>query len=83
MIFLWTGAAYLLVNKRNYWIAVIPAIFMSYVSVSYILQAPEGFRLPAMFSNIVGVVAAIAFFAAFMMRVKKEKSNVEKTEKAS
>ena len=32
---------------------------------------------------VVGVVAAIAFFAVFMNRVKKEKSNVEKTEKAS
>lgn len=83
MIFLWTGAAYLLVNKKNFWIAAIPATFMSYVSVAYILQAPEGFRLPAMFSNITGVVVAIVFFAAFMMRVKKEKSKVEKTEKAS
>lgn len=83
MIFLWTGAAYLLVNKKNYWIAVIPAIFMSYVSIAYILQAPEGFKLNPMFSNITGVIAGIVFFVAFMMRVKKEKSKIEKTEKAS
>ncbi|WP_331629529.1 carbon starvation CstA family protein [Terrisporobacter mayombei] len=83
MIFLWTGAAYLLVNKKNYWIAVIPAIFMSYVSVAYILQAPEGFKLNATFSNATDVVVAIAFFIAFMMRVKKEKNEVEKFEKAS
>ena len=83
MIFLWTGAAYLLVNKKNYWIAVLPAIFMSYVSVAYILQAPEGFRLNGMFSNIVGVVFALIFFAIFMNRVKKERSNTSKVEKAS
>lgn len=83
MIFLWTGAAYLLVNKKNYWIAVIPAIFMSYVSVAYILQAPEGFKLNATFSNATGVVIAIAFFIAFMVRVKKEKSETEKFEKVS
>ena len=83
MIFLWTGAAYLLVNKKNYWIAVIPAIFMSYVSVAYILQAPEGFRLNPMFSNITGVVVGIIFFGSFMMRVKKEKNKVEKTEQYS
>ena len=83
MIFLWTGAAYLLVNKKNYWIAVIPAIFMSYVSISYILQAPEGFRLNAMFSNITGVIAGIVFFGMFMNKVKKEKNKVEKTEKVS
>ncbi|MEW9078710.1 carbon starvation protein A [Terrisporobacter glycolicus] len=83
MIFLWTGAAYLLVNKKNYWIAVIPAIFMSYVSVAYILQAPEGFKLNATFSNATGVVVAIAFFIAFMVRVKKEKSETEKFKKVS
>ena len=82
MIFLWTGATYLLINKKNFWIAVVPAIFMSYVSVSYILQAPEGFRLNPTFSNVTGIIAAIAFFGAFMNRVKKERSNVEKTEKA-
>lgn len=82
MIFLWTGATYLLVNKKNFWIAVVPAVFMSYVSVSYILQAPEGFRLNPTFSNVTGIIAAIAFFGAFMNRVKKERSNVEKTEKA-
>lgn len=83
MIFLWTGAAYLLVKKKNFWMAVVPAVFMSYVSVAYILQAPEGFRLPATFSNIVGVIAGIIFLFAFMMRVKKEKSKFEKTEKVS
>lgn len=83
MIFLWTGAAYLLVNKKNFWIAVVPAIFMSYVSVAYILQAKIGLNLNPTISNIVAVIAAIAFLIAFMMRVKKEKSKIEKTEKAS
>ena len=82
MIFLWTGATYLLVNKKNFWIAVVPAVFMSYVSVSYILQAKEGFRLNPTFSNATGIIAGLIFFAVFMNRVKKEKSNIEKTEKA-
>ena len=83
MIFLWTGAAYLLVNKKNFWIAVVPAIFMSYVSVAYILQAKIGLNLNPTISNIVAVILAIVFLIAFMMRVKKEKSKVEKNEKAS
>ncbi|WP_455538814.1 carbon starvation CstA family protein [Terrisporobacter sp.] len=82
MIFLWTGSTYLLVHNKNYWIAVIPAIFMSYVSVAYILQAPEGFRLNPTFSNIVGVIVAFIFFGFFMKKVKKEKNNINKTEKA-
>ncbi len=83
MIFLWTGAAYLLVNKKNYWIAVVPAIFMSYVSVAYILQAKIGLNLNPTLSNIVAVIASIAFLFVFMMRVKKEKSKIETTEKVS
>nr|WP_304969482.1 hypothetical protein [Romboutsia ilealis] len=50
---------------------VIPATFMSSVCVSYILQAPEGFRLNAMFSNGVGVVAAIVLFVLFMLNKNK------------
>ena len=70
MIVLWTGAVYLIKNKANYWISILPATFMSYVSVAYILQAPEGFRLPAMFSNIVGVITAIGLFTFFMLKRK-------------
>lgn len=83
MIFLWTGATYLLVHNKNYWIAVVPATFMSYVSVGYILQAPEGLRLNATFSNIVGIIAAIVLLGLFMRRVKKEKSNLNIAEKVS
>ena len=70
-IFLWTSTVYLIKNKGNYWIALIPATFMSYVCVSYILQAPEGFRLNAMLSDGVGVVAAIVLFVLFMLNKNK------------
>ena len=70
-IFLWTATVYLIKNEANYWISLIPATFMSSVCVSYILQAPEGFRLNAMFSNGVGVVAAIVLFVLFMLNKNK------------
>ncbi|MBE5962459.1 MAG: carbon starvation protein A [Lachnospiraceae bacterium] len=70
-IFLWTGSAFLLKNKKNHWITTIPATLMTYVVISYILQAPEGFRLAAMPSNIVGIVGAAATFILFMSKVKK------------
>ncbi len=76
-IFLWTGTVYLFKNKANYWITLLPATFMSYVCVSYILQAPEGFKLAAGFSDTVGIIAAIALFISYMVYVKKAK-NVEK-----
>ena len=52
-------------------ITVAPAIFMTAVTFSYIMQAPEGFRLNAMFSNGVGVVAAIVLFVLFMLNKNK------------
>ena len=73
-IFLWTGAAYLLKNKNNYWIACIPATMMSYVCISYIIQAPEGFRLPAAIGDGAGIIGAVALFILFMIKVKKTKS---------
>ena len=72
---LWMGAVYLVTNKANHWIALLPATFMSSVSLAYILQAPEGFRLPAMFSNIAGVVFAIGLFIYFIVKKKNIKVN--------
>ena len=74
MIVLWMGAVYLLRNKANYWVSLLPATFMSYVSIAYILQAPEGFRLPAMFSNIVGIIFAIGLFIFFVVKTNKNKN---------
>ena len=76
-IFLWTATAFLLKNNKNYFITLIPATFMSYVCTSYILQAPEGFKLNAMFSDITGIVVAILLFVVFIQKAKKYKSNLE------
>ena len=44
-IMLWAGYLWLRRNGKNYWIALIPAIFMTIVCVLYILLAPEGLNL--------------------------------------
>jgi len=71
MIALWAGAMFLYVYKKNMWIAVIPATFMSAVSVTYIFQAPEGFKLPTSISYPVGIVTAVCFLALFLFTTKK------------
>ena len=45
---LWAGTVYLFANGKRlgYLIALLPALFMTMVSVSYIFIAPEGFHLP-------------------------------------
>ena len=77
MIFLWTATVYLVKNKSNHWVTLIPATFMTSVSVAYILQAPEGFKLPAMFSNGAGILAAAGLFIFFNLKKKDIKVNEE------
>jgi carbon starvation protein CstA len=66
MIILWTGSAFLVHYGKSHWITTIPALFMSAVTLSYILQANEGFGLPATLSNVVGIFFAAVLFALFM-----------------
>jgi len=73
-IFLWTGAAFLLKNKKFHWIATLPATLMTYVVISYILQAPEGFKLTPMLSDVVGMIGAASAFIFFLIRAKKKKA---------
>lgn len=75
-IFLWTGSVYLLKNKKNYWITIIPATFMTYIVVSYILQAEEGLRMAVSLSNGIAIVAAIVTFLLFMIKAHKYKNEV-------
>jgi len=70
MIALWAGGIYLLVNKKNYWIAVIPATFMSAVSCTYILMAQEGFRLSSTIAYPAGIIFAAACFGLFWTKGK-------------
>ncbi|WP_069649064.1 carbon starvation CstA family protein [Caloranaerobacter ferrireducens] len=73
MIVLWASAAYLMINKKLHWIATIPATFMTAVSVTYILQAPEGFRLPTTISYPVGIIVAVIALVIFMTKFKNIK----------
>ncbi len=77
---LWTSAVYLLKEGRSFWIALVPATFMTAVIVSYILIAPEGFQLPHLISYAVGIVSAIALLGFFFLyEYRYSRKNVEKT----
>lgn len=70
-IVLWTSAVYLSDNDKFHWLATLPATFMTAVVTTYILQAPEGFGLPASVSYPAGVVCAAAacgLFATFLRK---------------
>ena len=81
---LWAGAVFLYRQECKcptgmpfgYVIALIPAMFMTMVSVSYILIAPEGFHLPMQYRWIGYVVAGVVtltvvvLFAVWQRRTK-------------
>ncbi len=70
-IVLWTAGMYLVTVGRKHWIATIPATFMTAVCTSYILIAPEGFKLSEAISYPVGIIAAIAAMIVFIIAAKK------------
>lgn len=68
---LWAFSVYLIRNDKNHWVSTLPATFMTIMTTSYILQAKEGFRIPAAISNPVGIVLGLAVFALFIAKGKK------------
>ncbi|GAB6137551.1 carbon starvation CstA family protein [Halanaerobaculum tunisiense] len=75
MIALWAGAVYLMQEGRLHWIASLPASFMTAVSISYILTAPEGFSIQGMFPTIVGVLAGVSSLAFFLFKADQIVAN--------
>lgn len=78
MIMLWTGSMFLLKSNKNYFITAIPAIFMTVVTFSYIMQAPEGFKLSPAVGNGIGLVAGLILAVLFFNKVRKVKSESNK-----
>lgn len=77
---LWAITVYLARKRRFYIIALIPAMFMTSVSVSYILFAPrpEGLGLNLGIAIGCGVTVAVCFLLLFLFSLNKIKSKTEK-----
>ena len=77
MVALWVATAYLAREHHplsQLLLTAIPATFMSGVSITYILMAPEGLRLSASVAYPVGAAIALlcfAYFLAVLQRYKK------------
>ena len=74
MISLGVATAYLMKEKkplRAILLTALPATFLSAVSMTYILSASEGFRIPTTVSYPVGLVFAAALFLFFLYKERK------------
>ncbi len=74
MIVLWAASSYLVQNNKSHWMTTIPATFMTAVSATYLLQAPEGFRLSTTIAYPVGGVVAVVILVLFLSKVKTFKA---------
>jgi carbon starvation protein CstA len=75
-IALWASAVALKQYGRPYWIAYIPALFMTVVVTSYIVVANEGLRLPYNVGIISGFTMAVLFAGLFHGRIRLVKDGL-------
>ena len=64
---LWAVTVYLTQKKKNVIVTLIPAMFMTVVTVTYIFMAPEGFRLAPWIAYIIAGVVAVAFLTIYLI----------------
>ena len=59
---MWTGAAYLIGKGKPHWMCSIPATFLTFVCICFIMISPLGFHLQPIVGYITGIVCALAAF---------------------
>ena len=74
MVALWVATAYLIRHEKYRFSSIVtafPATFMTAVTTTYILMAPEGFKLPASIGYPAGIACAAALFVLYLVKAVK------------
>jgi carbon starvation protein CstA len=69
-IVLYAATVYLIKKEKHYIVTLIPSVICTLIAFGYILQAPEGLRLPSMIANVISVIATAILTAAFIKKYK-------------
>lgn len=56
---LWTVTVYLALSKKQFAVTMLPAMYMTCVCTTYIMVAPEGFRLPYYIGLTIGLLVTL------------------------
>ncbi|WP_125152521.1 carbon starvation CstA family protein [Clostridium rectalis] len=72
-VVLWASAMYLVENNKSHWIATVPAVFMTIVSITYIIVAPEGLKMSTGVGYPVGIIGAAIILMLFLNKTKKKR----------
>lgn len=71
VIALWVATMYLILAKKPYWITLLPALFMTMATFTYIAWAPIGFGLPLTLTYVVAALGTAVALALFIKRVRR------------
>lgn len=83
VVTLWAISVFLVKQNKNHWVSTLPALLMTSVCTSYILQAKEGFKLPAVFSNSVGIALAAILLILFLNKTKSSSGSKNELKKSA
>lgn len=75
MISLWVATAFLLKTKKKWIVSLLtafPATFMTAISVTYILVADEGFKLPSYIGYTLGLMAALLIIVNYALMISRK-----------
>lgn len=72
---MWTAAAYLINKGKPHWMCSIPAAFLIYICICFILVAPLGFGLQPIVGHIAGTTVAVACFTLCVVKGAKRGSS--------
>lgn len=72
---MWTAAAYLINKGKPHWMCSIPAAFLTYICICFILVAPLGFGLQPIVGHIAGTTVAVACFTLCVVKGAKRGSS--------
>ena len=71
VMMLWTASAYLLRHNKLHWICTVPAMFMTTVVISFLLNsATLGAGLPMTLSTIAGLVSTLVITGLVIVKTK-------------
>ena len=68
---LWIGAAYLIKKGRAHWMCSLPAAFLTFVCVSFLIVAPLGLGLAPVIGYVAGAVVGLALLIFCIIKGRK------------
>lgn len=73
-VVLWCIVVYLNLGRRNVWVALLPAVFMTFVCSSFVFVSPQFFGMGATTTAYIGgAVATAVLTAAMCVRLRRDR----------